>query len=356
MDKILVYRIGSIGDTLVALPSFWAIRNAFPQAHITYFTNGETSDPNDLIAKKVLPEGIFDEWLVYPNDFAKASAGLILKLRRKKFDSLFYLMTRNRGYYRVKRDVLFFRLAGIKKFFGVNYLLENLLTMAPEKPVKTVESELEYLLKSLYFENLELPPIDSFKPNLKLTFDEIKKSRDWLESNCPAAWREKRLIAVMAGTNWSSKIWAEENYIEIVSRLIKEKNVFPVVFGGKNDREQGDRFLEAWKTGANAAGELGIRGDAGLLRECNLYLGTDTGTMHLAGSVGTPCVAVFAAIDYVGRWTPFGSGHRIFRERVECEGCFAPVCFNRHKCLNLISPQSVFRACAEILENNGSGK
>lgn len=356
MDKILVYRIGSIGDTLVALPSFWAIRDAFPKAHITYFTNGATSDPNDLIAKKILPEGIFDEWLVYPNDFAKASAGLILKLRRKKFDSLFYLMTRNRGYYRVKRDVLFFRLAGIKKFFGVNYLLENLLTMAPEKPVKTVESELEYLLKSLYFENLELPPINSFKPNLKLTFDEIKRSRDWLESNCPAAWREKRLIAVMAGTNWSSKIWAEENYIEIVSRLIVEKNVFPVVFGGKNDREQGDRFLEAWKTGANAAGELGIRGDAGLLQECNLYLGTDTGTMHLAGSVGTPCVAVFAAIDYVGRWTPFGSGHRIFRERVECEGCFAPVCFNRHKCLNLISPQSVFQACAEILENNGSGK
>ncbi|HLL99695.1 MAG TPA: glycosyltransferase family 9 protein [Pyrinomonadaceae bacterium] len=356
MDRILVYRIGSIGDTLVALPSFWAIREAFPKAHIAYFTNGENENPDELVAKKVLPEGIFDEWLVYPNDFAKASAGLILNLRKKKFDSLFYLMTRNRGYYRVKRDVLFFRLAGIKKVFGARYLLENLLTMTPAKPVKTVESELEYLLKCLSFENLDLPPINNFQPDLKLTGSEVEKARGWLESNCPEAWREKRLIAVMAGTNWSSKIWAEENYIEIVSRLIKEKNVFPIVFGGKNDREQGRRFLEAWKTGANAAGELGIRGDAGLLRECNLYLGTDTGTMHLAGAVGTPCVAVFAAIDYVGRWTPFGAGHKIFRERVECEGCFAPVCFNHHKCLNLISRQSVYRACLEILENDGSRK
>lgn len=355
MDKILVYRIGSIGDTLVALPSFWAIRKAFPKAHITYFTNGATDNADDLVAKKVLPEGIFDDWLVYPNDFVKASAGLILKLRQKKFDSLFYLMTRNRGYYRVQRDILFFRLAGIRKIFGVRYLLENLLTMQPEKPVKTVETELEYLLKCLYFENLDLPPINDFKPDLGLTGEEIKKSHDWMEAHCPSAWREKRLMAVMAGTNWDSKIWAEENYIQVVSRLVKERNVFPIVFGGKNDREQGSRFLESWKTGANAAGELGIRGDAGILRECNFYLGTDTGTMHLAGSVGTPCVAVFAAIDYVGRWTPYGEGHKIFRERVECEGCFTPDCFNNHKCLNLISPENVYRACVEILQN-GSGK
>lgn len=354
MEKILVYRIGSIGDTLVALPSFWAIRKAFPQARITYLTNGATENPEDLVAKKILPAGIFDEFLVYPNNFAKSAASLILKLREKRFDALFYLMTRNRGYYRVRRDILFFRLAGIRKVFGARYLLKNLLTMQPERPVKTVESELEFLVNCLYFENLDLPSIDNLKPDLSLTGDEIKKSQDWLEANCSAAWREKRLIAVMAGTNWSSKIWAEENYITIVSRLIQEKNVFPIVFGGKNDREQGNRFLEAWKTGANAASELGIRGDAGLLRECNLYLGTDTGTMHLAGSVGTPCVAVFAAIDYVGRWTPYGSGHRIFRERVECEGCFAPVCFNRHECLNLISPEGVYRACAEILQN-GSG-
>jgi ADP-heptose:LPS heptosyltransferase len=355
MKKILVYRIGSIGDTLVALPSFWAIRKAFPNAHIAYFTNGDSDDPEKLIAKRLLPEGVFDEWLVYPNDFAKAAAGLILKLREKKFDSLFYLMTRNRGYYRVQRDILFFRLAGIKKIFGARYLLKNLLSMTPEKPVKAVDSELEFLLKCVYAENLDLPQIENFLPDLRLNEDEIDKADRWLQLNCSAARREKKLIAVMAGTNWSSKIWAPENYIEIVSRLIKEENVFPIVFGGKNDRELGNRFLKAWGTGANAAGELGIRGDAGLLRHCNLYLGTDTGTMHLAGSMGVPCVAVFAAIDYLGRWTPFGNGHRIFRERVECEGCFAPVCFNKHKCLNLISPESVYRACVAVL-HNGSEK
>lgn len=352
MDRILVYRIGSIGDTLVALPAFWAIRKAFPSAHITYFTNSETGDQENILAKKILPKGIFDEFLVYPKSFVKASVNLIFKLRAKKFDGLFYLMTRNRDYYRVKRDLLFFRLTGIKKIFGVKYLLENHLSMKPEKPVKTVESELEYLLNCVYQENLALPPKDFIKPDLKLNNEEIKLSNSWLETKCKDAWREKRMIAVMAGTNWSSKIWAEENYMEIVGRLIKENNAFPIIFGGKNDREQGERFLEVWQTGANAAGELGIRGDAGLLKECKLYLGTDTGTMHLAGAMGTPCVAVFAAIDYVGRWTPFGGGHKIFRERVECEGCFLPICPYNNKCLNLIDSENVYQACAELFSKN----
>jgi ADP-heptose:LPS heptosyltransferase len=83
-----------------------------------------------------------------------------------------------------------------------------------------------------------------------------------------------------------------------------------------------------------------------------MYLGADTGTMHLAAAVGKPCAGVFAATDYDGRWTPFGHSHKIFRERVECEVCFAPKCFNQRKCLNLITPEAVFAGCAEILERD----
>lgn len=354
MQRILVYRIGSIGDTLVALPAFWTLRRAFPHARITFLTNSETGNAENLIAGKVLPAGIFDEWMAYPKNFLTAAPRLILELRKRKFDALFYLMTRNRGPYRVKRDILFFRAAGIKKTFGVKHLLRNFLPLTPEKPVATVETELDFLLDCLYAEeNLSLPPKTEQRPDLRLSVGEIAKAHQWLEIKCPpSARQEKKLIAVMAGSNWSSKLWAEENYIEIVSRLIEEKNVFPIVLGGKNEREQGERFLKAWRTGANAAGELGLRGDAALLQECRLYLGTDTGTMHLAGSVGTPCAAVFAATDYPGRWTPYGDEHKIFRKRVECETCFAPKCFNAHKCLRLISPDEVYAACAEILDRD----
>ena len=352
MKRILVYRIGSIGDNLVALPAFRAVRRAFPDAHICYLTNGETPDPSKLIARKLLPEGLFDEWIAYSSKGFFDTARLLRELRKKKFDAVFYLMTRNRSPLRIKRDVLFFRLAGIRRIFGVRHVSEKYLTMKPSRPLQTVETELEFLLECVLSENLNLSPAETFKPDLELTVEERLKAEKWLEKNFGSEWRAKKFIAVMASSNWESKNWAEENFVETVLRLIEETDVYPIVFGGPSEREQGNRFLEKWRRGANAAGELGLRGDGALLEKCSLYLGTDTGTMHLAGSVGTCCVAVFAATDYPGRWTPYGEGHRIFRESVECEGCYAPVCFNENKCLNLVPVEKVFDACRRILEND----
>jgi ADP-heptose:LPS heptosyltransferase len=85
-----------------------------------------------------------------------------------------------------------------------------------------------------------------------------------------------------------------------------------------------------------------------------LYLGNDTGTMHLAASVGTPCVAIFSALDLIGRWHPFGTENEVFRRSVECEGCFSPTCFNKNKCLDLISAGEVYEACVRILDRRAA--
>ena len=122
---------------------------------------------------------------------------------------------------------------------------------------------------------------------------------------------------------------------------------FRSIFGGAEDREKGDRLIARCKNGVNAAGSLSVRESAALLQDCTLYLGNDTGTMHLAAAVGTPCVAIFAAIDWVGKWTPFGDNNRVFRKSVECEGCHTPTCFNNHKCLDLVTVDEVYAACAD---------
>ncbi len=86
------------------------------------------------------------------------------------------------------------------------------------------------------------------------------------------------------------------------------------------------------------------------MKHAALYLGNDTGTMHMAAAAGVRCVAVFAAIDFPGRWYPFGDENKIFRVAVECEGCHTPDCFNKHQCLEMISVDEVFEACAAILK------
>lgn len=356
-NKILVYRIGHLGDTLVSLPAFWAIRQSHPNARITLLTNSNTNNPNYVLARSVLPEkGLFDDWLTYPNKSGKLSTvfnfgKLLFEIRKRNFDVVYYLTTRNRLVSQVKRDVLFFRAAGIKRIIGTEYLLENLLSNQATKPLPVVETETDFLINCL--KSAEILPADAgnLKPDLLLTGEETLFARKWLQDNCGKYLSDNKLLAVAPSGKWESKIWAEESFAWVVSRMIEEKDVFPVIFGGSEDREKGNRLLSIWKRGANAAGQLNIRQAAAALSECRMYLGNDTGTMHLAAAVGAPCVAVFSAIDWAGRWLPFGKNHRTFRRTIPCEGCLSSVCPFHNECLTGIKPDVVYRECLDLWED-----
>lgn len=354
LNKILIYRIGHLGDTLVSLPAFWAIRKCFPKSHITLLTNANPNNPNYVMARNILPETeLFDDWLTYPTDLTKLYtianiSRLFLDLRLRNFDALFYLTTRNRTVKQIKRDVLFFRLSGIKNILGTKHLLKNLLNTEVSRPLPFIESERDFLLNCLKSENLPVENADELKPDLRLTEKEIYKTEKWLEENCGKYYSSDKLLAVAPSGKWESKIWSENSFAEVVIDLIERKDVFPIVFGGFEDKEKGNRLLGQWKRGVNAAGVLNIRQAAAALSKCRMYLGNDTGTMHLAGSVGTPCVAIFSAIDWAGRWIPFGENHRILRETVPCEGCLASVCKFQHECLKAIKTDKVIEVCLDL--------
>ncbi|MCW5960159.1 MAG: glycosyltransferase family 9 protein [Pyrinomonadaceae bacterium] len=354
--KILIYRIGHLGDTLVSLPAIWAIRKAFPGADISLLTGVDSKNANYVVAKDVLPaKGLIDDWIFYSKGNSRAgSAFNFLKLfagvRRAKFDCVFYLMTRNRDIGRIARDESFFRRAGIREIFGTEYLRQNRIEEPFEKPLRTVESEAEFFINLLPHDRFEFDK--NAKPDLLLSNSEKEFAESWLKKNAGEVIYDNKLIAIAPGSKWSSKIWAEENFADVVAQLIDKYDVFPVVFGGREDREVGARLISKWRKGANAAGELNIRQAAAALSHCKFYLGNDTGTMHLAASVGTPCVGIFAAIDLIDRWNPFGAKNIIFRERIECEGCHSPVCPIGNECLNRIKPADVLAACEEILSEN----
>ena len=352
--KILVYRFGHLGDTLVSLPAFWAIRNSYPNAHLSLLTNSNANNPNYVLARSVLPEkNLFDGWLSYPTEVGKLQTikvfrNLFNKIRAEKFDAMFYLATRNRTVRQIKRDLLFFRAAGIANIIGADYLLRNLLDSKVPRPLPVIESEKEFLLNCLRHDKFPLTDFENFKPNLMLTNDEICGAENWLKEKCGHFLAQNKLLAVAPSGKWESKIWFESSFIEVVNHLIERENVFPVVFGGAEDEEKGNRMIRQWHRGANAAGALNIRQAAAALSRCRIFLGNDTGTMHLAASVNVPCVAVFSAIDWAGRWLPFGRNHRIFRETVSCEGCLSSVCKFQQECLTAIKPNAVLEQCLSL--------
>ena len=358
LDRILVFRAGHLGDNLVALPAFWALRQAFPDSHLTYLSNADdANNPHYVTARGIFPETeLFDSWLSYPSPEGLTGVWqlfkLALKLRSLRFDAVVYMTTRTRTPRQVKRDKQFFRIAGIGKVFGADYMRLHSLSEAIKGPMQEVQTEGDFLVQLLRDEGL----IDGdtiFTPELRLTQAEIEAAAKWFETAGvdPA---ERTLVAVAPGSKWESKIWSEDRFAHVVQRLIEDHGVFPIIFGGPEDRDKGDRLIAQWKTGGNAAGVLNVRQAAAALERCALYLGNDTGTMHLAASVAVPCIAIFSALDLIGRWYPFGSDNEIFRRSVECEGCYSPTCFNNHKCLDLITADEVYRACVRVLHKRNA--
>ena len=353
--RILIYRIGQIGDTVIALPAFWAVREQFPGAHLALLSNHnpEAAHPT---ARAVLPEtGLIDEWLTYPGSSAgtplRGMAAMALQIRRRRFDTLIYLAPRIRDAGRIRRDLFFFRLAGIRSVIG-HTGLGQIPPRLPDQPLPGLDHEADHLLHRIRMSGIHTPPPGQGRMDLGLTERELSEADSWLQSQ-PAA-PGSVLVGIGPGSKWQSKRWPEGSFTELGQRLIDAPGVHPIVFGGPEDREMAARLVGTWKKGSIAAGVLGVRQAAAALRRCALYVGNDTGAMHLAAAVGTPCVAIFSAQDWPDRWNPYGPGHLVLRRQVPCEGCRLSRCETQGtRCLTEIQVTEVLDACLGLLKRVG---
>lgn len=355
LRRILVYRIGSLGDTLVALPALWALKQNYPNS--TFYLLSENRMGLARVAGKSLFEGsdIFEGYISYPvhPSFLGRCLGkfqqlhLLWILRRGHFDAVAYLAPSARQQGQIRRDRIFFRLAGIKRMFGTQGFPSN----GPRtKPLATEPREAEQILSRLAQDGLKLPGPGQGSVDLRLGTTLENKVRSWLDtlpSDGGRPW-----VGLGPSSNQAAKLWPKERYAEVVARLIRQWDIWPVIFGGKEDCALGEFLLAQWSRGYNACGMLNVREAAKGLQRCRLYLGNDSGTLHLAASVGVPCVGVYSAHNAPGKWEPYGEGHIVLRKRIDCEGCGLSDCVERHmECILAISSDEVAAACNKILNS-----
>ena len=120
-----------------------------------------------------------------------------------------------------------------------------------------------------------------------------------------------------------AKRWLPERFAEVAANISGQTSAQWILFGTKNDVAIGDRIAAA--IGDHCVNRIGRTLDELIneLRECRLLLTNDTGTMHLAGLLSVPVVAIFGSTE--PRLTgPPGNGHIILRHHVECSPCFSP--------------------------------
>jgi ADP-heptose:LPS heptosyltransferase len=126
-----------------------------------------------------------------------------------------------------------------------------------------------------------------------------------------------------------------------------------VLIGAKEDYSASAYVEEGWQGNTlNLCGMLTPRETAAVLSKAELFLGPDSGPMHLAAISGVPCAIAFGARDYPGVWYPVGSVHRVVYHSVECRHCRLETCIEEKKrCLTSISVDEMFKAALKAWED-----
>jgi heptosyltransferase III len=348
--RVLIYRLGSLGDTLVALPALHLVARAFPDAERRLLTNFPVNAKAPPAAAILENTGLIHGYFRYavgtrdPRELLKVWWRLI----RWRPQVLVYLGS-SRGVESARRDAKFFRLCGIPRLIGVP-VTEDMQQNRWDESEQVLEPEGARLARNL----AELGDAQLDTPaswDLRLTAAEHNRAKEVL---APAAGRP--IIAVSVGTKVQSKDWGRDNWRALLGRLATLYPDHALALGGASEESEASEFAgDGWRQRSgspvvNLCGLLTPRESAAVFARARAFVGHDSGPMHLAAAVQTPCVAIFAARNKPRVWFPYGKQHRVVYHQTECWGCGLETCIiERKRCLTSITVDEVVTEVRAIL-------
>jgi ADP-heptose:LPS heptosyltransferase len=352
VKRVLIYRLGSLGDTVVALPCFHLIARTYPAAKRVLLTNFSAHAKAPASSAVLGDSGLVHGYMRYGAGTRSASELLSLAWRIFRFrpDVLVYLAS-PRGQKAIKRDAWFFRICGVGRIIGLP--VGNLADLLFDPPTGLWEREAYRLTRCLRpIGDADADDLRNW--DLRLTEAEISKAEQLL-----APLDRRPIIACGPGTKMQAKDWGDEKWRQLLGKLSAEFPDHALALVGANEDSAASEFAAAaWKGPVlNLCGKLTPRESAAVIRHARLFLGPDSGPMHLAAAYGVPCAIAFASIERRGRWFPAGKIHRPIYHEVECSACRLQVCLEKKKiCINSISVEEMFQAALEAVHLGDSSR
>ena len=346
-ELVLIYRLGSLGDTIVALPCFHLIAKAFPSHKRVLLTNRQMGT-RDMPGRAILKHtGLVDDYIEYPLGLRGPRELFRLRsvIASLKPSVLVYL-TQPRGLSKLVRDFAFFSACGIRKVVGIPFrqdLREN-RWLPEDKYFEPEAGRLARCLAPIGDARLD----DPASWDLHLTAEERGRANQVLMELDPS----QPVIACSVSAKLDVKDWGINNWQLLFSSLSRRYPRHALALLGAGDESAAaEATRQRWQgLSVNLCGALSPRESGAVLERAALFVGHDSGPMHLAASVGTPCVAIFSARNLPRVWFPYGSRHRVIYKAMSCGGCALDRCEERHKeCITSISVAEVIAAIAATL-------
>lgn len=355
-QKILLFKLGAIGDVVFTMPALNAIKSILPDAHITWVT-GRSCSP--LLQSHALLDDliIVDDFKFFSKNWTdRIMESLRLREQLKKDQSLVLLGHRALSYtllLRSKINAPVFQLARYKPNLW-KQMLQRAVVINPiwmhesHAMRELVKAGLEHLL---YNRLNDMPWIWDFS---HVPDSDLDLPSSFIVLHIGGATNVK--------TEFFLKRWP--HFGELIYRLLEGTSHYITLVGNHSDKketekvlkESRERFIDSENSQnrtfpehrlLNWVGKTNLTELISILRKANFFVGADSGPLHIADSLNIPSIGLYGPTSLVS-WGLLGHKSTVLHENIECSPCykddgFFPECPFEHKCMKNLNVEVVLK-------------
>jgi len=337
--RVLVVRLGALGDVVNSLVFASALKAAAPEVRLGW-----------VVHEQALPliEGhpAVDQVHLWPRTSGLLGfLSTVRELRRERYGLAVDLQ-------RLAKSALLARLSGAARVLGADRRRTKELAWLLYKERLPAGDPDAHVLP-LYLEFARHLGVPADAPLHAAPADPL--AARWADELCAELGVAPLVLHV--GASKPANRWPAERFGALAAGLARDPGGPVLLVGGPEDRERAQAALAA---SAGAAGVQACAGDwslpqlSALLARARLYVGADSGPLHLAAARGATCLALFGAADE-RRTGPFGARHVVLRESPACAPCRKRRCPRaRHDCMLDLEAERVLQAARELLARPGT--
>jgi heptosyltransferase-1 len=341
--RILLVKLSAIGDVVHTLPALVALRNRYPDAHLSWLVDEAASDLlcshpmlNEVI---ICPMRRFGKLCGNPRQWPKLikeAGSFISRLRSKSYDVVidFQGLLKSGVLIGFSRGVCKLGFAKGREGSSI-FLTDKLPRYDPDE-----HAVLRYLRLASHLD------ADIKEPKFPLAIGkaDIDRAGQLLKE---AGAGDCHILCLNPGATWETKRWAPKRFAEVADNCFERWDMVPIIVGGPGDKCLASDIAGLAKhTVVDFTGLTSLRTLAALYQRVGAVVSTDTGPMHLASAAGAPLVALFGPTA-PWRTGPFGREQQVIRLGLPCSPCFKRHCPDP-KCMMDISSEQVIEEVGRI--------
>lgn len=355
MKQFLVIALPGIGDALLSVPAIRHIHQAWPDSQVdllVMFKSAQQALETSPMIRRV-----------YFHDFLKSSLvdslRAVWSLRRIRYDASMLVYPSNRSEYNLIQLLIGAKVRGGHRYHHCDLRNLNFINSASVHEDDTLHNVEENIRLAGLITGASSTVDPDDRLDITLSPEDQDFARQWLAARNLTG----TLMGIHAGTamfkNQIRRRWAPDRFAQLGQRLQREWNATVLLFGGPEETALKDQIASALGEPCIKVSGTTFRQTAALIKRCSLFVSSDSGLMHTAAAVQTPCVTIFGPTH--PSWVrPYRVPHRIVSAGLPCSPCFyyspRPLTCRMgldFKCVREVTVDMAFDAALDLARETG---